>query len=76
MLFSLIGFKTQTYTIICELICNIIFAATPCMQCGVRLAQRTWPRIETGFTAVPLLCTQNQSAMTQKQPLRSRTAPR
>ena len=24
MLFSLIGFETQTYTIICETICNII----------------------------------------------------
>ena len=28
MLFLLIGFETQTCTIICEPICNIIFAAT------------------------------------------------
>ena len=31
MLFSLIGFETQTCTIICEPICNIISAATLCM---------------------------------------------
>ena len=31
MLFSLIGFETQTCTIICELICNIISTATLCM---------------------------------------------
>ena len=31
MLFSLTGFETQTCTIICEPICNIIFAVTLCM---------------------------------------------
>jgi hypothetical protein len=31
MLFSLISFETQTCTIFCELICNIISAATLCM---------------------------------------------
>ena len=36
MLFSLIGFlKLQTCTIICELICNIIFTATPCIWCVI-----------------------------------------
>ena len=29
MLFSLIGFETQTCTIICEFICNIIFRCNP-----------------------------------------------
>ena len=32
MLFLLIGFETQTCTIICELICNIISAATLCID--------------------------------------------
>ena len=31
ILLSLIGFETQTCIIICELIVNIIFAATPCI---------------------------------------------
>jgi hypothetical protein len=31
MLFSLIGFDTQTCTFICELFCNVISAATLCM---------------------------------------------
>ena len=42
MLFSLIGFETQTCTIICESICNIIFRWNPAYVMFICLITRSW----------------------------------
>ena len=42
MLFSLIGFETQTCTIICEFICNIIFRCNPAYVMCICLITRSW----------------------------------
>ena len=40
--FPLPGFETQTYTIICEPICNIISTTTLCMWCVFALIMQSW----------------------------------
>ena len=42
MLFSLISFETQTCTIICEFICNIIFRCNPAYVMCICLIIRSW----------------------------------